>query len=168
MKSPLNLITGLAVLAIAAAAALASMPQAASAPEAHFATLAGETFSTSELRGKVVVVNFWATSCPMCLAEMPRLVDLHRKYAARGYETVAVAVKHDSAAKVADYTRRRGLPFKVAHDEMGDIARTFGNIRITPTTFVLDKQGRVLRYYIGEPNWKELDGVVETALAARA
>ncbi len=65
-------------------------------------------------------------------------VDVHRKYAARGYETVAVAVKHDSPAKVADYAARRALPFKMAFDRTG------------------------------EPNWKELDGVIERALAARA
>jgi peroxiredoxin len=167
MKSSLKLIGGLAVLAIAGTAGLASMPQLQSAPEARFATLAGETFSTSALRGKVVIVSFWATNCPMCLAEMPKLVDVHRKYAARGYDTVAVAVKHDSAEKVADYARRRALPFKMAFDQSGEVAKSFGNIRITPSTFVLDQQGRVLRYYVGEPNWKELDGVLERALAAR-
>jgi peroxiredoxin len=170
MKSPFKLIAALAGVAIAATAAgLVAIPlRPAAAPEARFATLAGETFSTSQLRGKVLIVSFWATDCPMCLAEMPKLVDLHRKYAARDFDTVAVAVKHDSPTRVADYTRRRGLPFNVALDRSGDIARIFGNIRITPTTIVLDKQGRVLKSYVGEPNWKELDRVVERALAVRA
>jgi peroxiredoxin len=136
------------------------------APEVRFTTLSGETFSTSELRGKVVLINFWATYCASCVQEMPRIVAAHRKFATRGYETVAVAVRQDNPQRVARFSASHALPFRVALDSSGEIAKQFGNVRITPMSFLIDKQGRVLRRYVGEPNWTEMRELVERALAA--
>lgn len=136
------------------------------APEVRFTTLAGETFSTSQLRGKVVLVNFWATYCASCVQEMPRIVDAHHKFAPRGYETVAVAVRQDSPQRVAKFASSRALPFRVALDSSGEIAKEFGNVRLTPVSFVIDRQGRVLRRFVGEPNWSEFHELVEHALAS--
>jgi peroxiredoxin len=136
------------------------------APEVRFTTLAGETFSTSQLRGKVVLVNFWATYCASCVQEMPRIVDAHHKFAPRGYETVAVAVRQDNPQRVAKFASSRALPFRVALDSSGEIAKEFGNVRLTPVSFVIDRQGRVLRRFVGEPNWSEFHELVEHALAS--
>jgi peroxiredoxin len=163
MNGPVKLIAALAVVAIGAFAAFLFTPQR-SAPEARFATLSGESFVTSELRGKVTVVNFWATWCPDCVKEMPAMIEAHRKFAPRGYEMIAVAVR-DHPERVAEFTKRGALPFKVALDTSGEVSKRFGNIRITPTTFVIDKKGRVLRRYVGEPEWRDFDRVVEKALA---
>jgi peroxiredoxin len=164
-----KLIVGLAAallasLAIAAIAAVASLTVTRPAPEVRFNVLTGENFATSELRGKVVVVNFWATWCPDCVKEMPKLVDTHRKFAARSYETIAVAVRQDNPADVARFNAKHALPFRIALDRSGEVAREFGNVRITPTTFVIDKQGRIVRKYVGEPDWTELQGLVEREL----
>jgi len=139
-----------------------------SAPEATFVTLSGERFTTSDLRGRVVVVNFWATSCGICLAEMPNMEQSYRRHAGQQYEFVAVAMHYDPAPRVAEFARRRGLPFRVALDRDGEAAKRFGNVHVTPTTFVIDRDGRVLRRFIGPPQWKELDAVVERALAGKA
>jgi peroxiredoxin len=166
MKSPAKLIAVLAVVAIGAFGAFLLTPQR-SAPEARFSLLSGKSFMTSELRGKVTVVNFWATWCPDCVKEMPKMVEAHRKYSARGYETVAVAVR-DRPERVAEFARKRALPFTVALDAGGDVSRLFGNVRITPTTFIIDKKGRMLRRFVGEPEWSEFDRIVEKALAEPA
>ena len=161
MKS--RIIAALSLLAIAAAAAFAVVkPQ--HAPEVRFATLAGESFSTSELRGKVVLVNFWATSCVACLREMPKMIETYRMFAPRGYEMVAVAMSYDHPNQVAEFAQRRALPFKVALDASGEIARRFGEVRATPTSFLLDRQGRVLMKVVGEPDWAELHSMVEKSL----
>jgi len=97
---------------------------------------------------------------------MPKMIDTYRKFAPRGYEMVAVAVQSDHPNSVADFTRRRALPFKVALDGNGDIARQFGRVSITPTSFLIDKQGRVLKEYIGEPDWAEFHTLVEKALSS--
>jgi peroxiredoxin len=156
----------LASVAIAAIAAVASFTLTRPAPEVKFNAISGESFSTSELRGKVVLVNFWATYCPDCLKEMPKLVDAHRKFAPRGYETIAVAVWRDDPARVAQYSAQNALPFKVAVDTSGEIGREFGKVRLTPMSFLIDKNGRVLRRYVGELDWTEFHKLVEKALAS--
>jgi len=158
-----KILLAVVALGIAGAAAFALVPRPA-APEVQFTVLSGENFSTSDLRGKVVLVNFWATWCTTCVQEMPKMIDTYRKFAPRGYEMVAVAVQSDHPNSVADFTRRRALPFKVALDGNGDIARQFGRVSITPTSFLIDKQGRVLKEYIGEPDWAEFHALVEKAL----
>jgi peroxiredoxin len=159
MKS--KLIVGLAAVAIIAAAAFL---QPSAAPLVKFATLSGEALATSDLRGKVLVVNFWATSCVVCVKEMPRLVEAYNKFAPRGYEMIAVAMSYDHPNQVAEFAQRRALPFKVALDSSGEIARAFGNVRATPTTFLVDKRGRILKQYLGEPDWDAFHTLVEKAL----
>jgi peroxiredoxin len=163
----LKIIHGIAALAAALAwAAGVIVLSAPAAPEVRITALSGETFSTSDLRGKVVLVNFWATYCASCLHEMPRIVETHRRFAPRGYETVAVAVRQDSPYRVAKFVAAHALPFKVALDSSGELAKEFGNVRITPMSFLIDKQGRVLKRYVGEPNWTEVHHLVERALAS--
>jgi peroxiredoxin len=159
-----KIIVGLAVVAVTAAAALAFLPR--EAPEVRFTTLSGENFSTSELRGKVVLVNFWATYCVSCVKEMPKMVETYRKFAPRGYEMVAVAVSQDHPNRVAEFAASRALPFKVALDSSGEVAKRFGDVRVTPMSFLIDRQGRVLKRYLGEPDWAEFHELVERALAS--
>jgi peroxiredoxin len=158
-----TLLVGVVALALGIAASLALL-QNREAPEVRFASLSGEQFSTSDLRGKVVLVNFWATWCTTCVQEMPKFTDTYRKFAPRGYEMIAVAVQSDHPNNVAAFTQKRALPFKVALDGDGDIAKQYGRVRITPTSFLIDKNGRVLKEYIGEPDWAEFHALVEKAL----
>ncbi len=165
-----KIIVGLAIgayaLVVLAAVAAFVFLKPASVHEVRFSTLTGGTFSTAEMRGKVVLVNFWATYCGSCIAEMPKFVETHKKFAARGYDTIAVAVRQDSPQRVAEFAATNNLPFRIALDSSGAAARQFGNVRITPTTFLIDREGRVLRRYIGEPNWTEFHQLVEKALAS--
>jgi peroxiredoxin len=155
----------LAFLAVAiAAAATTAFLQRPSAPEVRFATLSGERLATSELRGKVVLVNFWATSCVSCVKEMPKMIETYKKFAPRGYEMIAVAMSYDHPSHVAEFAARRALPFKVALDADGAIAKSFGNVRATPTSFVIDRQGRILKQYLGEPDWSEFHALLEETL----
>src|SRR4030095_7981395 len=116
----------LASIAIAAIAAVASLTLTRPAPEVKFNGLTGDTFTTSDLRGKVVVVNFWATWCPDCIKEMPKLVDTHRKFATRGYETVAVALAQAKAEDIARFDAKHALPLRIGFDCSGEIARARG------------------------------------------
>ena len=153
-----------ALLLVAAGTTAALLDMKREAPQARFVTVSGEKLALADLRGKVVLVNFWATYCASCLREMPKLVETHRKFSGQPYETVAVAVRQDSPDLVARMAGQRSLPFKVAFDASGEIAGTFGGIKLTPTTFVLDKRGRVLQRFNGEPDWGSLHALVERAL----
>jgi peroxiredoxin len=152
----------LAVAMVAAAAAV--FLRRSDAPEVRFATLSGERLTTSDLRGKVVLVNFWATSCVSCVKEMPRMVETYKKFAPRGYEMVAVAMSYDHPNQVAQFAASRALPFKVALDGDGAIAKSFGDIRATPTSFLIDRQGRIVKQYLGEPEWSELHFLLDKTL----
>jgi peroxiredoxin len=166
-----KLIVGLcaltaAVVWIAAVITLSAQAVARPVPEVRFTPLSGEAFSTSDLRGKVVLVNFWGSYCGPCVKEMPKLVETHRKFAARGYETVAVAVRHDNPQRVVRFVASHELPFRIALDSSGEAAKEFWNVRITPTSFLIDKQGRILRRYVGEHDWAEFHRLVERELGS--
>lgn len=135
------------------------------APEVRFVTLAGQKIATADLRGKVVLVNFWATSCEVCVREMPMLVETYKKFSPRGYEMVAVAMSYDHPNLVVDYVQKNALPFKVALDLDGAIAGAWGNVNLTPTTFVLDRRGRIIKRYLGEPAVAELHTLLDKALS---
>jgi peroxiredoxin len=162
--SSTKLIAVIAAVAIATTGAFVLTREEA-APEVRFTALSGENFATSDLRGKVVLVNFWATSCETCVKEMPMLIETHRRFAPRGYETVAVAMSYDHPNLVAEYAQKNALPFRVALDTSGEIAKRFGEVLLTPTTIVLDRRGRIVKQYLGEPDHAELRALLEKALA---
>jgi len=157
------IVTALAVAALVGIGALL-LTGKQSAPQTTFITLAGQKLPLESLRGKVVMVNFWATSCPGCIKEMPELVNTYRKYHERGLETVAVAMSYDTPAYVKQFTERSGLPFTVALDADGSAAQAFGNVRLTPTTFVIDKQGHIVQQILGEPDFAKLHALLEQEL----
>ncbi|MBC3920444.1 TlpA family protein disulfide reductase [Undibacterium sp. CY18W] len=135
-------------------------------PDVSFTNLKGEQISAQSLRGKVVMVNFWATSCTTCVAEMPKMIETYNKYNKQGLEFVAVAMSYDRPDYVLNYTETRKLPFHVALDTQGKLAQSFGDVKLTPTTYVIDKQGNILKRYVGEPSFAELHSLLEKALAA--
>jgi peroxiredoxin len=135
------------------------------APAVTFVTIKGEQVPVNVLRGKVLLVNFWATDCPVCLREMPQLTATHKKYQAQGLETVAVAMWHDPPIRVVDYAEKNALPFKVAFDPVGEHARAFGDITLTPTTFVIDKRGVIVFRVAGAPDFAKLHALLEKKLA---
>lgn len=153
-----------ATTAAATGIAAAVLFSANGAPRADFVTIQGEKVSTQSLRGKVVVVNFWSTSCVTCVEEMPKMVRTYNKYRDRGLETVAVAMSYDPPNYVLAYAVSNKLPFKVALDPLGSVAKSFGEIDATPTTFVLDKRGKVVARWVGEPDFSKMDELLESKL----
>lgn len=153
---------------LAMAAAWHRQERAAPAPEVTFPTIAGETVTVGSMRGKVLLVNFWATSCVACVAEMPRIAELHRRRHPEGLETIAVAMSYDPPNYVVRFAERSALPFRVALDPVGEAARRFGDVRLTPTTFVIDRRGRIVRRFVGPPDFAELEQVLDKALAERS
>ena len=151
-------------LALAATLTLTACGKDA-APDSTFVLLDGSQQTTQNLKGKVTLVNFWATSCTTCVAEMPQIVATYDKFKAKGYETVAVAMQYDPPSYVVNFAETRKLPFKVAIDNTGAVAQAWGDIKLTPTTFVLNKQGEIVKRYVGAPNFDELHKLIEKLLA---
>lgn len=139
-------------------------PVRAAAPSSTFVLLDGSTKTAKDLHGKVTLVNFWATSCVTCVAEMPKLVATWRQFNGRGYETLAVAMQYDPPAYVVNYAQTRQLPFGVAIDNTGAVARAWGDVKLTPTTFLVNRRGEIVRRYVGEPDFAELHRLIEQLL----
>lgn len=119
------------------------------APDVTFTTLDGQRITTQDLQGKVVMVKFWATDCTTCVAQMPAAIKRYNELSPNGFETIAVAMKHDPESYVRNFTESRQLPFHVAMDTDGSLAKAFDDVRMTPTTFLLDKQGHIIKRYLG-------------------
>ena len=135
------------------------------APESSFVLLDGSQLRSAQLSGKVTLVNFWATSCTTCVAEMPEIVATYNKYKDKGYETLAVAMSYDPPAYVVNFTETRQLPFKVAIDNTGANAKAWGDVKLTPTTYLLNKRGEIVKRYVGAPDFAELHRLIEKLLA---
>lgn len=136
------------------------------APESTFVLLNGSKVNTSSFKGKVTLVNFWATSCTTCVAEMPQIVSTYDKYKNKGYDTLAVAMSYDPPAYVVNFAETRQLPFKVAIDNTGSVAKAWDDVKLTPTTYIVNKQGQIVKRYVGKPDFAELHVLIEKLLAA--
>ncbi|MDZ7595006.1 MAG: TlpA disulfide reductase family protein [Thiobacillus sp.] len=164
MKFTKPVLIAVAVLAIAGALFFALMDRP-SAPAVTFTTLEGKPIVLDELRGKVVLVNFWATSCPGCIKEMPDMVESYKLYRDRGFEIIAVAMSYDPPNYVLNFVQTRQLPFPVALDVDGAHARAFGNVQLTPTTFIIGKDGRILEQKLGELDFVRLNALLDRELS---
>jgi peroxiredoxin len=147
------------------AIALGAYFTAGKAPQVTFIDLTGKKISTESLRGKVVIVNFWATDCKSCVREMPQMIDTYNKFKGQGLEFIAVAMKYDPPNYVINFTEVNKLPFTVALDSGGDIAKAFNGVQMTPTTFVIDKNGKIIKQYVGEPDFAAFHVILKEALA---
>lgn len=163
-QSPIRRRALAGLTALALTAALAGCAQDV-APESTFVLLDGSRQTTADMKGKVTLVNFWATSCTTCVAEMPQIVATHDKYKAKGYDTLAVAMQYDPPSYVVNFAETRKLPFKVAIDNTGKVAQAWGDVKLTPTTYIVNKQGQIVKKYVGAPNFDELHKLIEKLLA---
>ncbi len=154
---PVALIILLVVLAF-------SLSHTPSAPDVTFTTLQGEKISMASLKGKVVLVNFWATDCPGCIKEMPDLMNTYKAYKPKGFEVIAVAMPYDPPAQVLNYTQQKSLTFPVMHDGLSEMVQAFGGVNLTPTTYLYDKQGNRLQRIIGELDFVKLRQILDSEL----
>lgn len=163
-SSRLNLLVVVIALVALAAGIYSGSHRIFQPAEVNFIGVKGEQFSLTSLKGKVVLVNFWATSCSVCVAEMPKMVRTYEKYRGQGLETVAVAMSYDPPDRVAAYAQQNKLPFRVTLDIFGKAVDAFGGVRGTPTTFLVDRSGKVVQRFEGEPDFEKLGLLIEREL----
>lgn len=102
---------------------------------------------------KPILVNFWATSCPGCIAEMPHLAEMKQKLGDR-FELIAVAMDYDPDEQVKKFIAANHYPFVFLHDTDGQVAKDFGDILLTPTSFLIAPNGKIVYQKIGEIDFK--------------
>jgi peroxiredoxin len=136
-----------------------------SAPASRLVLLDGRVWTQQDLSGQVTLVTFWATSCATCVNEMSMLAQTYQQYRARGYRTLAVAMQYDRPSYVMNFARSRQLPFEVAIDHTGQLARDWGPIRATPTAFLVNRHGQVVERLVGPVDAHQLRQSIERLLA---
>jgi len=113
------------------------------APDVLFTTITGKKIALKDLQGQVVLVTFWATDCKSCIEEVPHFVELYDAYHPQGLEIIAVAMYYDPPSHVVKMTQLKQIPYDVALDLRAEHARAFGNVQLTPTTFLIDSEGLI-------------------------
>jgi len=119
------------------------------APRVSFKTLKSAVPLKLNQIGKPLLVSFWSTSCGVCLQEMPHLAKLYEEFRPKGFEMVAVAMPFDRPSDVVELSEKSAWPFLVALDLDNQVSEAFGDIQVTPTAFLIDKNGDFVEKYVG-------------------
>lgn len=168
MKPKDFLISTFAIVMVAALGYLWFAPSGLKqAPDVEVTTLTGSSLRLSELRGHPVLVTFWATTCPGCVQEMPHLVELHKEFSAQGLQVIGVAMPYDPPQQVVQMVKAKKLPYTIALDSMGTVTRAFGDVNLTPTSFLIDPNGRIVHQKLGELDMAKLRDMIMPMLSGQ-
>jgi len=138
-----------------------------SAPDFVLTDLQGHNVKLSDLRGKAVVLNFWATWCPPCKEEIPWFVELQKRYGAEGLQVVGVSMDDDSDQKsVVKFAAENSINYPVLLGKQ-NVADQYGGISYLPTTFYIDRNGVVMERVFGQPGRSEIEQNVKKAIASK-
>lgn len=153
-------------------AAAASAPNAANtntlkqtlAPQWELKNVDGKPIRLSDFKNKIVILNFWATWCPPCRREIPALVGLQKQYQDKGLVVVGVALDEGGAAVVKPFVKKVGITYPIV---IGDDKTTaaYGGIGIVPTTFIIDKTGKIASQLQGGADRTEFEAKVKPLLS---
>lgn len=160
------IFAGLFALTLVAALAYLWLPPPGltPAPNLTVRTLDGAQTDLASLRGKPVLVTFWATTCTACVREIPHLIALHHEFAAQGLHMFAIAMAYDRPDHVITLRDARKLPYPIVLDLDGSAARAFGDVQLTPTSILIAPDGRIIKHIIGELDLTELRATLHTLL----
>lgn len=126
------------------------------APAVSLKIIDGRVIHLQDLRGRPVLITFWATTCPGCIKEMPHLISLYDELSDKGLEIIGIAMSYDPPKQVIDLIKQRSVPYPIALDPDGSIAKAFDNVMLTPTTFLISPEGKILKHKLGEMNIEKL------------
>ena len=136
------------------------------APDVDFKIVDGRTLKLEQLKGHPVLVVFWATSCVGCIKEMPHLITLYHDLAPHGLEIIGVAMAYDPPNRVMEMRQHRQIPYPIALDIQGKVARAFGDVQLTPTTFLIDPHGQIATRKTGMLNMPGIRQQLQSMLPA--
>ncbi|MFH0989485.1 MAG: TlpA disulfide reductase family protein [bacterium] len=133
------------------------------APDFSLKTSDGKVIQLDQYKGKVVVVNFWATWCPPCRQEIPGFLKVYKSYRSKGLEIIGIALDQEGWEVVTPFVKKQKLTYPVVIGTQ-DVVRKFGGIQSIPTTFLVDKSGTVVKRQVGYWDEQEFETAVKALL----
>jgi peroxiredoxin len=134
------------------------------APDITFKTIDGKQIDLKSLKGKPVLVTFWATSCPGCIKEMPHLIELYHELHNKGLEIIGVAMPYDRPDHVLEMSKRKNIPYPIVLDIKGEAVSAFGHVRLTPSSFLINPESVIIKHKIGEMDMKQIHNMIISML----
>ena len=122
----------------------------------------GEQVKLSDYRGKVVILDFWATWCPPCRRGIPDLIELQKTYKKK-LAVIGISLDTDSRKNVVPFIKEYGINYKVVYGD-NDVVQKYGNIQSIPTTFIIDQKGKIVSSYIGLQRKETFENEIETLI----
>jgi peroxiredoxin len=135
------------------------------APDFDLSDLQGNQVKLSDLRGKAVVLNFWATWCPPCKQEIPWFVELQKRYGSQGLQIVGISMDDGDPREVIKFAAENSINYPILFG-VEKVANQYGGIDYLPTTFYIDRNGVLIDRTFGEPERHELEQRVRRAISA--
>jgi len=133
-------------------------------PKLTLYPLDNQPMTLEQFHGKPILVTFWATSCTGCVKEIPHLVELHEKFGPHGLKIIGIAMKYDPPSHVTELVERRKLPYIITMDVDGSASRAFDDVQLTPTSFLISPQGRIVMKRIGDLDMALVTTQIESML----
>ncbi len=133
-----------------------------------FKLIDGQHITLANSLGKPVLLSFWSTTCSICIAEMPDLVNLYHRYHPKGFELISVTMPYDRPDRVIEMSKQHGLPFPVALDIFGDVALAFGGVNATPTHILINADGQIIDRFVGRIDPAKLGDTIAQQLNLRS
>ena len=165
MKTKVISIAAITIIAVSTMLWLWLKPvNLVNAPDITVNTIDGQTLNFKSFAGKTLLVSFWATTCSICLQEMPHLVDLYNELNNAGFEIIGIAMYYDPPNRVVELSEQKNIPYPIALDIDGHAARAFGNVQTTPTNFLISPEGIIIQQQEGEMNIDKLRTTIKQLL----